>query len=59
MATSLAAEVKRELGTEVTLVPGRGGIFDVRADGELIYSKSATGRFPNAGEVTALLKAKK
>jgi len=32
-------------------VKGRGGIFDVTLDGELIYSKHEIGRFPDAGEV--------
>jgi selenoprotein W-related protein len=59
MATSLAAELKRELGIDAEVVAGRGGVFEVKSDGEVIYSKSVTGRFPNAGEVTALLKAKK
>jgi selT/selW/selH-like putative selenoprotein len=34
-------------------VKGRDGIFDVTLDGELIYSKHETGRFPDAGEVEA------
>jgi len=34
-------------------VKGRGGIFDVTLDGELLYSKHETGRFPSAGEVEA------
>lgn len=28
------------------LIEGRGGIFDVRVDGKLIYSKHETGSFP-------------
>lgn len=34
---------------------GSGGVFDVVADGKLVYSKDETGRFPEAGEVTRLL----
>jgi selenoprotein W-related protein len=40
-----------------TLIAGSGGIFDVKLDGALIYSKAETGRFPEAGEVTAILQA--
>jgi predicted Rdx family selenoprotein len=43
---------------DATLTPGEKGIFDVLKDGKLIYSKHQTGRFPNAGEVTALVKGK-
>jgi selenoprotein W-related protein len=33
------------------LIQGGGGIFDVIADGKLIYSKKETGRFPEHQEV--------
>lgn len=29
---------------EVRLVPSRGGVYEVTVDGELVYSKKATGR---------------
>jgi selenoprotein W-related protein len=29
------------------LVPARGGVFEVTIDGELVYSKKATGRHPD------------
>lgn len=42
------------------LIAGGGGIFDVRADGKLIFSKHETGRFPEHDEVlTALEKLSK
>jgi selT/selW/selH-like putative selenoprotein len=28
------------------MIKGRGGIFDVKVDGKLVYSKHATGTFP-------------
>ncbi len=34
---------------------GSGGVFDVVADGRKVYSKHETGRFPEPGEVVALL----
>ncbi len=34
---------------------GSGGVFEVRAAGKLVFSKAATGRFPEPGEVTRLL----
>jgi selenoprotein W-related protein len=39
----------------VKLIPGSGGVFDVRVDGALVYSKHATGRFPEPGEVVRLI----
>jgi predicted Rdx family selenoprotein len=35
-----------------------GGVFDVRLDGALIYSKKAVGRFPEPGEVEGTLAAR-
>jgi len=55
----VAAELKNDLGIEPELIAGRGGVFDVVADGKVIYSKSNTGRFPKNGEVSALLKQSK
>ncbi|MBA4064022.1 MAG: hypothetical protein C0501_09980 [Isosphaera sp.] len=33
----------------LTLVPSKGGCFEVTADGELVYSKLKTGLFPDEG----------
>lgn len=43
---------------ELTLVTGSKGVFDVRVDGELIYSKDKTKRHANAGEVLELFRAR-
>jgi len=32
---------------ELTLVPSGGGKFELSLDGELVYSKLKTGRFPD------------
>ncbi len=40
-----------------TLEKGGAGVFDVRVDGELIFSKHAEGRFPEPGEVLGALEA--
>jgi selenoprotein W-related protein len=39
-------------------VEGGGGIFDVRVDGQLIYSKHQTGRFPEDQEILTALARK-
>ena len=41
-------------GAEVELVKSSGGVFEITLDGELVYSKKATGRFPSWKEVEAI-----
>jgi selenoprotein W-related protein len=52
----LADELKKTLGVEVELIPGSGGIFDVKADGQMVFSKKVAGRFPEQAEVIDALK---
>ena len=40
--------------TDLLLVMGDTGVFDVTVDGNLIYSKAETGRHAEDGEVLAL-----
>jgi selT/selW/selH-like putative selenoprotein len=47
----LAAEIKQAFGVEPELLKGDNGIFDVLADGTLVFSKHREGRFPDADEV--------
>ena len=56
MSDSLSAELQAITGADIKLIADGKGIFDVRVDGHLIYSKYQTGRFPKPGEVTALMK---
>jgi predicted Rdx family selenoprotein len=55
-AASLAAELTEE-GFDASITPGGKGQFDVLADGTLAFSKHELGRFPDDGEVLALLRA--
>ena len=46
----MAQEVLSTFGTEmgeVVLVPGTGGIFEIRLDGELIWERKRDGGFPD------------
>ena len=43
----MAAKFESELGATTELLEGSGGIFDVRLDDRLIFSKHETGDFPN------------
>jgi len=40
----------------VTIIPSSGGAFEVTVDGDLIYSKLATGRHVEYEEVAALIR---
>jgi len=55
MAQELLATFESELG-EIALVPGTGGIFEVRVDGELIFSRRKEGRFPESKELKQLVR---
>jgi len=48
------AELIRE-GFDASDAPGETSQFDVIADGELVFSKQHVGRFPDAGEMLAVL----
>lgn len=50
MAQELLTTFEVELG-EVALIPGTGGVFEVRVKGELIWSRKAEGRFPESKEL--------
>jgi selT/selW/selH-like putative selenoprotein len=38
------------------LIPSGGGRFEVTANGQVVYSKAATGRFPEPAEVLETLQ---
>jgi selenoprotein W-related protein len=40
----------------VELVPGRGGIFDVHLDGELVFTKKMIRRYPDPEDVLPLIR---
>jgi selT/selW/selH-like putative selenoprotein len=43
-------------GIEVELIKSSGGAFEIRSEGELIYSKLETGSFPNHSDIIDALK---
>ena len=48
--------MKEAFGIDAQLIESRGGVFEVVADGKLVFSKKELGRFPDEGEVIALMK---
>lgn len=55
MAQEILTTFEREIG-EVALIPGLGGIFEVRLDGETIFSRKEHGRFPESKELKQLVR---
>ncbi len=43
---------------ESALVEGSNGVFEVTVDGKLVFSKKATHRFPDEGEVVRLISGR-
>lgn len=51
LLTTFESDIKR-----VSLVPGTGGIFEVRLNGELLFSRKEHGRFPESKELKQLVR---
>lgn len=57
-AVGLTEQILGLFKTEVSsleIVPSRGGVFEVYQDGELIFSKKQSGRFPEWDEIRGAL----
>ncbi|HVY55768.1 MAG TPA: SelT/SelW/SelH family protein [Thermodesulfobacteriota bacterium] len=55
MAQELLTTFDLEIG-EMALVPGTGGIFEVRIGDELVWSRKERGRFPDLKELKQLVR---
>lgn len=55
MAQELLSTFDQELD-ELSLKPGTGGIFEVYANGERIWSRKEAGRFPEITELKQLVR---
>jgi selenoprotein W-related protein len=55
-AADAAAALQKELALTATLVPGAGGIFEVRV-GDEVVAKRAKGHFPETTEIVAAVAA--
>ncbi|MBY6277664.1 MAG: hypothetical protein CWE10_15935 [Symbiobacterium thermophilum] len=54
----MAAELRTQFpDAAVELVPSRGGVFEIVADGRLVFSKKRLRRFPEPGEVQQLIRS--
>ena len=55
MVDGLLEEFERQI-TSIGLIPSRGGVFEVVVDGDLIYSKKATGEHADYEDVAGPLR---
>ena len=52
----MADELREAFEVESELIRGSGGVFEVIANAKVVFAKAKLGRFPNKGEVVALIK---
>ena len=57
MAQELLTTFPAEIG-EVAILPGTGGVFEIRVNDELIWSRKEQGRFPDIKELKQLVRDK-
>jgi len=55
MAQELLTTFQDEIG-ELALVPGTGGVFEVRIGDEVVWSRAGQGRFPDIKELKQLVR---
>ena len=48
--------LKKKFGADIELVAGSNGVFDVAADGKIIFSKFKQGRYPQPEEIVKLIQ---
>jgi selenoprotein W-related protein len=55
MAQELLTAFSTEIG-ELALVPGTGGVFQIRIDDDCVWSRDEKGRFPEIKELKQLVR---
>ena len=55
-ALSLRDELMDNFGFSSELIESSGGVFEIRANGHLIFSKKELERFPNPGEIVQFIE---
>ena len=55
-ALSLRDELSNKFGINSKLIESGGGVFEIKANDHLIFSKKQLGRFPNQGEVVKFIE---
>ncbi len=55
LAQELLTTFEQDL-TSVSLMPGTGGVFEVRLNGAVIFNRKEHGRFPESKELKQLIR---
>lgn len=55
MAQEMLTTFEQELA-RVSLVPATGGVFEIRLNGLVLFSRKASGRFPESKEIKQLIR---
>src|SRR5690606_11745376 len=55
LAPELLSTLGQDLGS-VTLVPGTGGIFEIRLDGDLLWERKRDGGFPDVKTLKQMVR---
>ena len=55
-ALSLRDELSNKFGINSELIESSGGVFEIKANGHLIFSKKQLGRFPNPDEIVQFIE---
>ena len=50
----MKAQIEDRTAKTVDLIAGAGGVFEITADGRLLFSKKQQGRFPEDSEIERL-----
>jgi len=52
----LRDELSNKFGINSELIESSGGVFEIKANGHLIFSKKQLGRFPNPDEIVQFIE---
>lgn len=55
MAQELLSTFEGDIG-EVALIPGRGGVFEIRSGGQVLWSRHERKRFPEVKELKQVVR---
>ena len=55
-ALSLRESIQKQFGIKAELIKGIGGVFEIKLNDILLFSKKELNRFPNENEVEDLLE---
>ena len=57
MVDEILSEIQHDVQS-LNLIPSKGGRFEWTVNGDLVYSKKATGRYPTAQDLKEAIYAK-